>query len=668
MPVLIALAHDILITAGVYALADREVTTSTVAALLTILGYSLYDTIIVFDRIRENVPRMPRATFSQIVNRSMSEVLTRSLATSFCTLMPVGALMLFGGETLQDFAFALLVGIASGAYSSIFIASPVLVGVEGARARLHAPPAAWSWRSTAASCRRSPPARSARRSPPWPRPPRAGSRPRGAAQRRAAAVRAGAASRPAAERRRAAAEDAARRRPPRRRSRRRPSPLRQTADARRGAARRPEPTAEPPPHRLTGTARPAPPALPARGADAEPKPKRQRAAQEAREALAMSMLVWVMMGIAIWHFTVFVPDRFWGGIVGAFLAAILGAVIFGFVVAGFTVPGKNDTDLVQALIAIPGALIALGHLVALRARAVDAAHGVDHGPHPRGLALAGRTHRVPSGAGPTIGRMPRRPRRWSCDARIGRRRASPAEGARAVLRRGAILVRRGHDDAGRRRGASSTPTDRHDPLSLPGLPEAARADPAATSSAGSRIVVLRRLRRRRRLLDGDARRARCGGSGRSRCGELPSRFDEGYGLSVAAVERLAAAGDGLLVTVDCGITAVEEVARRARSGIEVVVTDHHRPGERAARLPGRAPGARRLPVPRAVRGGRGATSSSEALARGRAAIRPERRRTSTWSALATVCDLVPLRGENRRIVARRACGARAHAQARACAR
>jgi SecD/SecF fusion protein len=126
VPVLIALAHDLLITAGVYALTEREVSTSTVAALLTILGFSLYDTIIVFDRIRENVPRMPRATFSQIVNRSMSEVLTRSLATSASTLMPIGALMLFGGETLRDFGFALLVGVASGTYSSIFIAAPVL--------------------------------------------------------------------------------------------------------------------------------------------------------------------------------------------------------------------------------------------------------------------------------------------------------------------------------------------------------------------------------------------------------------------------------------------------------------------------------------------------------------------------------------------------------------
>jgi SecD/SecF fusion protein len=130
VPVLIALAHDLLITSGVYALTGREVTTATVAALLTILGYSMYDTIIVFDRVRENIPRMPRAAFSQIVNRSMSEVLTRSLATTACTLMPILALLLFGGvagsSELQDFAFALLVGVASGAYSSIFIASPVL--------------------------------------------------------------------------------------------------------------------------------------------------------------------------------------------------------------------------------------------------------------------------------------------------------------------------------------------------------------------------------------------------------------------------------------------------------------------------------------------------------------------------------------------------------------
>ena len=143
VPVLIALMHDLLITAGVYALTGRVVTANTIAALLTILGYSLYDTIIVFDRVRENIPRMPRAAFSQVVNRSMSEVLTRSMITTSCTLLPVIALLLFGGATLKDFAFALLIGVASGAYSSIFIASPVLThwkerehGYRGRRARI----------------------------------------------------------------------------------------------------------------------------------------------------------------------------------------------------------------------------------------------------------------------------------------------------------------------------------------------------------------------------------------------------------------------------------------------------------------------------------------------------------------------------------------------------
>ncbi len=126
VPVLIAVFHDILITAGVYSLTSKEVTSGTVAAFLTILGYSLYDTVIVFDRIRENVPRMPRAAFSQIVNRSMSEVLTRSLITGLSSVFLVGVLLVFGGTTLQDFAFAMMVGIFSGTYSSIFIASPVL--------------------------------------------------------------------------------------------------------------------------------------------------------------------------------------------------------------------------------------------------------------------------------------------------------------------------------------------------------------------------------------------------------------------------------------------------------------------------------------------------------------------------------------------------------------
>jgi SecD/SecF fusion protein len=125
-PVIVALAHDIVITVGVYALTGREVSNPTVAAVLTVLGYSIYDTIIIFDRIRENVPLMRRSSFATIANVSLWETIRRSLATTLITLLPVGSLLLFGGATLKDFAFALLIGIASGAYSSIFIAAPLL--------------------------------------------------------------------------------------------------------------------------------------------------------------------------------------------------------------------------------------------------------------------------------------------------------------------------------------------------------------------------------------------------------------------------------------------------------------------------------------------------------------------------------------------------------------
>jgi SecD/SecF fusion protein len=128
--VLVALAHDIVITIGIYALTGREMSTATVAAILTVLGYSIYDTIIVFDRMRENVPLMRRASFRVIGNVSMWEVLPRSLATTFITLLPVASLYFFGGDTLQDFAFALLVGIGSGAYSSIFLAAPLVAALK----------------------------------------------------------------------------------------------------------------------------------------------------------------------------------------------------------------------------------------------------------------------------------------------------------------------------------------------------------------------------------------------------------------------------------------------------------------------------------------------------------------------------------------------------------
>jgi len=127
VPVLAALVHDILITLGIYSITGREVSTSTVAAVLTILGYSIYDTIIIFDRVRENIPLMRRSSFAAIANQSLWETIRRSLATTFITLLPVTSLLVFGGATLKDFAFALLVGITSGAYSTIFIATPLLV-------------------------------------------------------------------------------------------------------------------------------------------------------------------------------------------------------------------------------------------------------------------------------------------------------------------------------------------------------------------------------------------------------------------------------------------------------------------------------------------------------------------------------------------------------------
>ena len=118
--------HDLLIVVGIYSLTGREVTTATIAAVLTILGYSLYDTVIVFDRIRENQPKYSRIPYGDMVNVSIWETLTRSINTTMIVLLPVLCLLFFGGATLKDFAFALLVGILSGAFSSIFVASPIV--------------------------------------------------------------------------------------------------------------------------------------------------------------------------------------------------------------------------------------------------------------------------------------------------------------------------------------------------------------------------------------------------------------------------------------------------------------------------------------------------------------------------------------------------------------
>jgi SecD/SecF fusion protein len=127
VPILRTLVNDVLVTVGIYSFAGREVNAATVAALLTILGYSIYDTIIIFDRVRENIPLMRRASIAAIANQSLWETVRRSLATTIITLLPVGTLFFFGGETLQDFAFAILVGIGISAFSTIFIATPFLV-------------------------------------------------------------------------------------------------------------------------------------------------------------------------------------------------------------------------------------------------------------------------------------------------------------------------------------------------------------------------------------------------------------------------------------------------------------------------------------------------------------------------------------------------------------
>jgi preprotein translocase SecF subunit len=141
MAAMAALLHDVLITVGFYALVGREVNLVTVVAVLTVLGYSLYDTIIIFDRIRENTPEAGynRRRYNQLANNSVRQVIMRSIYTSVSTLIPVTALLLFGESTLSDFAFALLVGIAAGTYSSIFIATPVLCLYKAWRAGKNAP-------------------------------------------------------------------------------------------------------------------------------------------------------------------------------------------------------------------------------------------------------------------------------------------------------------------------------------------------------------------------------------------------------------------------------------------------------------------------------------------------------------------------------------------------
>ena len=124
---IIALIHDVLVTMGAFSILDKEFTLVIVAAFLTIIGYSLNDTIVVFDRIRENLRRKGKLSLSEIINSSINQTLSRTLLTSGTTLLVVLALFFFGGEIIHDFSFALLVGVFVGTYSSIFIASVFLV-------------------------------------------------------------------------------------------------------------------------------------------------------------------------------------------------------------------------------------------------------------------------------------------------------------------------------------------------------------------------------------------------------------------------------------------------------------------------------------------------------------------------------------------------------------
>jgi preprotein translocase subunit SecF len=143
---IVAVIHDIIITVGVYAVTQFEVTPATVVAFLTILGFSLYDTVVVFDKVKDNQARLGTVrgdTYSTMVNRSLNQVLMRSINTSIVALLPVASLLfvgtyVFGGLALRDFALALFVGLLTGAYSSIFVATPILAWLKEREPRYRA--------------------------------------------------------------------------------------------------------------------------------------------------------------------------------------------------------------------------------------------------------------------------------------------------------------------------------------------------------------------------------------------------------------------------------------------------------------------------------------------------------------------------------------------------
>ena len=133
MGAIVAIMHDVTVTVGIFSIFDKEFTLPIVAALLTIIGYSLNDTIIVFDRIRENLRKYHKEPLTVIINRSINETLSRTILTSLTTLVVVVALFVLGGGIIHDFSFALLVGVLVGTYSSIYVASPILLAWQARR-------------------------------------------------------------------------------------------------------------------------------------------------------------------------------------------------------------------------------------------------------------------------------------------------------------------------------------------------------------------------------------------------------------------------------------------------------------------------------------------------------------------------------------------------------
>ena len=355
----------------------------------------------------------------------------------------------------------------------------------------------------------------------------------------------------------------------------------------------------------------------------------------------MAMVVWVMMGIAVWHFTVFLPDRFYGGIVGAFAAAFLSAAIFGFLVNGLTIPGQSDTNISQALIAIPGSMIGLALSYWYGARMDRETASTTARREPARTSRPFRPARIPVSVGCSPSRL-----------------AGGATPMRSPLDGGLPL-----SWASRRSSARSSPAVVSGTSTRPGAssrPRSRTIRPRCRALRPRVELILRHVERGSQIavfgdydVDGVCSTAILVRTlrvlGADPVWELPSRFDEGYGLSGPAVERLAGRGVGLLVTVDCGITAVEQVAAARAAGLDVIVTDHHRPGDELPDCTVVHPALGDYGCPELCASGV-VLKLSEALLAAAGRDASDAAEDVDLAALATVCDLVPLRGENRRIV------------------